>query len=157
TGAGKSYAFQRAVNNGKRVLFVVPTRRLAQNLARGLIEAQTENGIDAETAASRVALWSSDERQRLKSKDPTLDIGRLRIRGLRGLEARRSGDIIIATPGSVVWLLLRPSFAGIGQAPVGMQDPIREFDHIVFDEFHSIDARGFGLAAAICKIAATVG
>src|SRR5215469_12522957 len=89
TGAGKSYAFQRAVNNGKRVLFVVPTRRLAQNLARGLIEAQTENGIDAETAASRVALWSSDERQRLKEEDSTLDVGRLRIRELRGLEARR--------------------------------------------------------------------
>lgn len=31
-GCGKSYAFLRAVLNGDRVLFVVPTRRLAMNL-----------------------------------------------------------------------------------------------------------------------------
>lgn len=31
TGAGKSYVYRRAVERGERVLFVVPTRRLAQN------------------------------------------------------------------------------------------------------------------------------
>ena len=36
TGAGKSYAFQRAMIAGERVLFIVPTRRLAQNLIAGL-------------------------------------------------------------------------------------------------------------------------
>ena len=37
TGAGKTYAFQQALRNGKRILFIVPTRRLAQNIAASLI------------------------------------------------------------------------------------------------------------------------
>lgn len=156
TGAGKSYAFQRAVEKGKRVLFAVPTRRLAQNLAASLIEALTPPGADPAIAASRVALWTSDERSKQLAENPELKVGRLRIRQLRGLEARREGDIIIATPESVVRLLMRPAYAGLGEAPVGIHDPIREFDHIVFDEFHCIDARGFGLAAAIAKVAASV-
>ncbi len=157
TGAGKSYAFQRAVEQGQRVLFIVPTQRLAQNLARSLIEAQTDQGVDAETAASRVAIWTSAERQKQAQQSPDLHIGRLRIRQLRGLEARKPGDIIIATPESAAYLLLRPPSGEVGDAPAGIHDPIREFDHVVFDEFHSIEARGFGLAAAIAKVAATIG
>ena len=147
TGAGKSYAFQRAVQDKKRVLFIVPTRRLAQNLAASLLEADP---------SAQVALWTSDERERQKAENPEINIGRLRVRQLRGLEARREGDIIIATPESVAWLLLRPSNAGVGEAWAGLPDPIREFDHIVFDEFHSIDARGFGLAAALCKVVGSI-
>lgn len=147
TGAGKSYAFQRAVRNGKRVLFIVPTRRLAQNLVASLLESD---------ASSQVALWTSDERERQKAEAPELNVGRLRVRQLRGLEARQDGDIIIATPKSVAWLLLRPSKPGVGEAWAGLPDPIRELDHIVFDEFHSIDARGFGLAAALCRVAGSI-
>jgi replicative superfamily II helicase len=36
TGAGKSYVYRRAVERGERVLFVVPTRRLAQNQTEGI-------------------------------------------------------------------------------------------------------------------------
>ena len=36
TGAGKSYVYRRALERGERVLFVVPTRRLAQNQTEGI-------------------------------------------------------------------------------------------------------------------------
>lgn len=147
TGAGKTYAFQRAVGNGKRVLFIVPTRRLAQNLAASLLEAD---------GSCQVAIWTSDEKERLTAQSPEINIGRLRVRQLRGLEAKREGDIIIATPESVAWLLLRPSKPGVGERWTSIPDPVREFDHIVFDEFHTIDARGFGLAAALCKVVGSI-
>lgn len=38
TGAGKSYAFHKAILGGQRILFIVPTRRLAQNLLHSLRE-----------------------------------------------------------------------------------------------------------------------
>ncbi|HAI69481.1 MAG TPA: hypothetical protein DCM38_08605 [Gammaproteobacteria bacterium] len=39
TGAGKSFAFQKAmIKQQQRILFIVPTKRLAQNLIRGLFD-----------------------------------------------------------------------------------------------------------------------
>ena len=151
TGSGKSYAFQRAViERHKRVLFIVPTRRLAQNLARSLVEA-LEDDSDA-SAAQRVVLWTSDERERLKEETPDLNIGRLRYRQMRGMEMPSDGGImVIATPESLAWMLLRPGFHPHGLPPVDLSDLIR-FDHVVFDEFHVIDARGFGLSAAVARM-----
>ncbi len=37
TGAGKTYALQKALLHDKRILFIVPTRRLAQNITASLI------------------------------------------------------------------------------------------------------------------------
>jgi len=156
TGAGKSYAFRRAVSDhAARVLFIVPTRRLAQNLARALAEEMHEVGAAAslETAARRIVLWTSDERVRLREQQPDLNVGRLRVRQFLGLEAREQGDMIIATPESVAYFLLRPQRpAGLGDA--GFPDLFSGFDHLVFDEFHTIEARGFGLAAACALVAA---
>lgn len=147
TGAGKSYAFQRAVvQYGKRVLFVVPTRRLAQNLARSLIEDPSQSGDEA---IRRVVVWTSDERAR----HPEMNAGRLRFRQIRGLDLPDGGCMIIATPESVVWMLLRPGFRPRGAPAIDLSDLAR-FDHVVFDEFHTIGAQGLGLAAAITQIAA---
>lgn len=159
TGAGKSYAFQRAVaDRRQRVLFIVPTRRLAQNLAASMIEALVADGVeaDADAAARRVILWTSDRRQELREADPTLNIGHLRVRELRGYPTLDDGAMIIATPESIGWMLLKPGGHAAGQSPAALVDLLR-FDHLVFDEFHTISARGLGLAAAIAKVAAEVG
>lgn len=151
TGAGKSYAFQRAVvQYGKRVLFVVPTRRLAQNLARSLIEDPSQSGDEA---IRRIVVWTSDERARLEAEHPEMNAGRLRFRQIRGLDLPDGGCMIIATPESVVWMLLRPGFRPSGAPAIDLSDLAR-FDHVVFDEFHTIGAQGLGLAAAITQIAA---
>ena len=151
TGAGKSYAFQRAVvQYGDRVLFVVPTRRLAQNLARSLIE---DPGQSADEAIRRVVIWTSDERMRLQAEHPEMNVGRLRFRQMRGLDLPEGGCMIIATPESVAWMLLRPGFRPRGAPAVDLSDLAR-FDHVVFDEFHTIGAQGLGLAATIAQIAA---
>ena len=64
-------------------------------------------------------------------------------------EVRRFEDaqFIVATPESVALMLLRAPSSGHGSDPFGVSHLTQFFDHIVFDEFHSIDARGFGLCA----------
>ena len=51
TGAGKSYAYQKGMRErDERVLFIVPTRRLAQNLAQGLVSDLMHDGVPEEKA-----------------------------------------------------------------------------------------------------------
>lgn len=152
TGAGKSFALIRAAERGQRVLFIVPTRRLAQNLAASAVEAL---GGD-ERAASKVALWSSDETARLRAELPDVKIARLRIRQVH--ERGSDENFVVATPESVAFLLLRTLRSGHGGDPFSIADLATRFDHVVFDEFHSIDARGFGLCALVARaVAATDG
>jgi hypothetical protein len=151
TGAGKSYAFQRAVTTeGACVLFIVPTRRLAENLARSLRE---DLGPDGD---QRVILWTSDERARIQEADPTVRIGRLRLRQLRGYDAPEKGTMILATPESIAWMLLRPARQTAGTPQTAADDFLRRFDHIVFDEFHTIDPRGMGLCVAFARFTALI-
>ena len=82
-----------------------------------------------------------------------MNAGRLRFRQIRGLELPEGGCMIIATPESVAWMLLRPSYRPRGAPAIDLSDLVR-FDHVVFDEFHTIGARGLGLAAAIVQVAA---
>jgi hypothetical protein len=63
--------------------------------------------------------------------------------------------MIIAVPESLNYVLLR-KFPGLGQSDVGLFHVLNNFDHIVFDEFHTIQARGFGLAAIFAKLAAAL-
>lgn len=156
TGAGKSYGFVRAsVEDDANVVFVVPTRRLAQNLARSLIDDLIERGLSVEDAQKRLAIWTSDERAKLKDTNPDLDVGRLRVRQMQFYELPEKGSFIIATPESLGYWLLNPPFANNGSAPSSIYELLQR-DHIVFDEFHTIDPRGFGLAAAVCRIAAAL-
>ncbi len=153
TGAGKSFAFQKGViKHEHRVLFIVPTKRLAQNLVRSLLEELTKAGWDEKKAHKKVSLWSSDSSEKLR-KEGITHIGVHRVREIFKLdETREGGEMIIAVPESLNYVLLR-KYPNDGQSDVGVFHILNAFDHIVFDEFHSIQARGFGLAALFTKLA----
>ena len=160
TGAGKSYAFQWAMlNQQARILFIVPTRRLAQNLTFGLKKDLKKAGWDDAKIHAKVVMWSSDATKHLQETDQ-LKTGKITVRRLREVyeldETRAGGEIIFAIPEVVSYLLLRP-FQTTGQAETGIFDFLGQFDHIVFDEFHTIDPRGFGMAAIFARLAATLG
>jgi hypothetical protein len=153
TGAGKSYAFQRALRDqGQRILFIVPTRRLAQNLATGLIQDLIQTDKWAQIRAEGVvALWSADQTALLKEQGIT-QISGLRLRQMAALQlGSDDGEMIIAVPEVVSALLTRRPLLP-GHAAIGIFDLLEAFDHIVFDEFHSIEARGFGLAALFARL-----
>ena len=155
TGAGKSYAFQRALRDrGQRILFIVPTRRLAQNLAAGLIQDLIQvDGWAPARAEGVVALWSAEQTALLKEQGVT-QIGGLRLRQMTALQlGSDDGEMIVAVPEVVSALLVRRPLLP-GQAATGVFDLLDAFDHIVFDEFHSIEARGFGLAALFARLVA---
>lgn len=152
TGAGKSYAFQRALRDrGQRVLFIVPTRRLAQNLASGLVQDLIASGWDERRASDVVALWSSDQTADLKAQG-IVHINGLRLRQMQALKlGSRDGEMIVAVPEVVSALLVRRRVE-TGLAGEGVFDLLASFDHVVFDEFHTIEARGFGLAALFARL-----
>lgn len=156
TGAGKSYAFERAMERGERVLFMVPTRRLAQNLLAGLMESLTVRcGWSVEVTGRKLAEWNSDATKRLKEEGLTA-ITPHRIREIFGLyPSRDEGEMIVAIPESVSHLLTREQRQR-GQTDVGILSLLMNFEHIVFDEFHTISARGFGLAGLVAKLAASL-
>jgi CRISPR-associated endonuclease/helicase Cas3 len=157
TGAGKSYAFQRLIQTDSRkwVLFVVPTRRLAQNIARALLEALAAQGVDK--PENVVAIWSSDEKERLKQERPSLNVGRLRLDQVNAFRGAEQCQFIISTPETVALMLVKGRFPAKGETPFQIVSFLKNFDHVVFDEFHLIEARGFGLAAAIALMSAKSG
>jgi hypothetical protein len=153
TGAGKSYAFERAmIDKGERILFIVPTRRLCQNLAAALLEALIkEHGWTEAKAGSKIALWNSDERQRLIAAGESRITTR-RVQDITDInDAVEGGEMVIAVPEVVSWVLLRYA-PEKGLSDRGVFDILTAFDHIVFDEFHTISPRGFGLAGLFAKL-----
>jgi len=154
TGAGKTYAFQRGlVARNQRILLIVPTRRLAQNIAGGLVNDLVQyDGWTAEVAEKKVAVWSSDQGRQLNN-DGVENVRGFRIRQLQALDATRTeGEMIVAIPEVLSHLLLTRTLDA-GHAGMGVFDALNAFDHLVFDEFHTIEARGFGLAALFAKLA----
>ncbi|WP_051957958.1 DEAD/DEAH box helicase family protein [Desulfobacter vibrioformis] len=154
TGAGKSYAFERAmIDRGERILFIVPTRRLCQNLAADLRDALIkEHGWDVSKAGSKIALWNSDESQRLREAGENR-ISTRRVREITDInDAVDGGEMVIAVPEVVSCVLLRHT-PEKGLSDKGVFDILMAFDHIVFDEFHTISPRGFGLAGLFAKLA----
>lgn len=152
TGAGKSYAFQRAlIDQGARILFIVPTRRLAQNLAGALVQELVEAKWPKQRAEGAVALWSSDQTLALKEAG-VVNISGHRLRQMQELTpAARNGEMIVAVPEVVSSLLVRRKVQA-GSSALGVFDLLSDFDHIVFDEFHTIEERGFGLAAVFARL-----
>ena len=157
TGSGKSYAFMRAVlDHGARVLFIVPTKRLLQNLiedvreqahgclrGRGLDESQCISWTD-----ERIVEWSANQAYGEGESLAAIRAGQLLAAGADG-----SGQVVFAIPEVVVGLI-----SGIRIAGASAINPfsfVREFDHIVFDEFHTIDDRSFGLACLMSLLAVT--
>ncbi len=155
TGAGKTFAFELAPFIGKNVLLVVPTRRLAQNLEQAVYAVMRRNGWDEAEIGRRLAVWTSDAMADAKESGlTTAEVRTERVRQLRGLDGFHvEGSFIIATPESLGHLLLNPPRHESGQPSISLRDLLSR-DHIVFDEFHMIEARGFGLACALCRVAA---
>ncbi|GAB6146150.1 DEAD/DEAH box helicase [Desulfocicer niacini] len=154
TGAGKSYAFERAMlDNKQRILFIVPTRRLCQNLATGLLNSLAHmHGWTKEHALSKISIWNSDETKKLREAGEPRIMAR-RVREITDLnDAMEGGEMVIAVPEVVSSLLLR-SYPEKGLSDKGVFDLLTGFDHIVFDEFHTISPRGFGLAGLFAKLA----
>jgi hypothetical protein len=149
TGSGKSYAFQVSVMRGGAVLQVVPTRRLANALAADTVRDLIRSGLTETQAESRVHRWTSDGRADLLEADPEADVNLERVRQVR---AEGGGFIIYATPESLASYLLRPR-PYAGSDVQGLFDLLR-LDHLVFDEFHTITARGMGVACAVATFLA---
>lgn len=155
TGSGKSYAFMRAVlDENARVLFIVPTKRLLQNLiedardqathqlrSRGWSHDQTAGWID-----DRITEWSGNQ-----ATDGSESLTTKRVRELLSGGGHTGGRVIFAIPEVVVQMI-----SGIRSAGASAVNPFlypRMFDHIVFDEFHTIDDRSFGLACLFSLLA----
>lgn len=154
TGAGKTYAFLRAVIDQKaKVLFVVPTRRLAQNQVDALRSDLIAQGIDPTDADGYVSVWTSDETKKRKAENAEYDSYTARVRDVDSLSDLRHGKFIVATPESVAFLIVQGRM-NPGETRFGMY-AMMAFDHVVFDEFHSIEARGFGLAAAFARLSSS--
>ena len=155
TGSGKSYAFMRGVlAEEAHVLFIVPTKRLLQNLiddareqAReqlrmsGRDEAQVEAWID-----ERIIEWSGNQAKAAQERLPATRAGQVLNAG-----AHSGGRVIFAIPEVVVRMI-----SGIAVTGASVINPflyLRQFDHVVFDEFHTIDDRSFGLACLFSLLA----
>ncbi len=157
TGSGKSYAFMRAVlDKGAHVLFIVPTKRLLQNLIDDAREQAREHlrrgGMPYAAASARVAEqmieWSGNQ-----AADGSERLATTRVRQLLGDGANVGGRVIFAIPEVAVQMI-----SGIRVTGASAVNPflyVRTFDHIVFDEFHTIDDRSFGLACLFSRLAVT--
>ena len=155
TGSGKSYAFMRAViEEGSHVLFIVPTRRLLQNLIEdardqardrlrqgSLDEVQIRAWID-----ERIIEWSGNQAGRGNRR---LDV--TRAGQLLDSSAHTGGRIMFAIPEVVVKMVSRVTVKGASAINPFLY--LRSFDHVVFDEFHTIDDRSFGLACLFSLLA----
>ncbi|WP_318471019.1 DEAD/DEAH box helicase [Photobacterium leiognathi] len=145
-GCGKSYAFLRAVLDGKRVLFVVPTRRLAMNLIASLQEDMKSEGWSDTKIQKKIALWSSDGRSAMQAMG-VKNVTQKRLHELSELSPLDGGEIIVTTPESLAWLVLDPArYPQQGVSDVSVLDIIASFDHLVFDEMHTIEKRGLSLS-----------
>ena len=157
TGSGKSWAFMRAVlEEGAQVLFIVPTKRLLQNLIEDARQQAHERlrsrGLDAAQRASwvgeRIIEWSGNQ-----TSDGGESLAATRVRQILAGGGHSGGQVIFAIPEVVVRLI-----SGIRITGASAINPffyVRRFDHIVFDEFHTIGDRAFGLACLMSLLAVT--
>ena len=155
TGSGKSYAFMRAVlDEDAHVLFIVPTKRLLQNLiedaraqAREQLLAQGwgEDLID-NWIKTRIVEWSGNQ-----DRDAHEGLSPMRAGQVLNAGSHLGGRVIFAIPEVVVTMI-----SGIRVTGASVVNPffyLRRFDHVVFDEFHTINDRSFGLASLFSFLA----
>ena len=155
TGSGKSYAFMCAVfDKGAHVLFIVPTKRLLQNLiddardqAREILRGRgwQEPAIEA-WIGERILEWSGNQ-----APEDGETLASTRARQALDAGPHKDGRILFAIPEVVVKMA-----AGVRVPGASALNPfwfVRRFDHVIFDEFHTIDDRAFGLACLLARCA----
>ena len=157
TGAGKSYAFMRAVLDERAdVLFIVPTRRLLQNLIEDAREQAWKQLRERELDAPRIGAWIDEriiEWSGNQAENGCESLSATRVRQLLDGAGHAGGRVIFAIPEVVVGMI-----SGIRLAGASTINPffyLHRFDHVVFDEFHTIDDRSFGLACLFSLLAVT--
>ncbi|MCY4669273.1 MAG: type I-D CRISPR-associated helicase Cas3', partial [Rhodococcus sp.] len=157
TGSGKSYAFMRAVlDEGAHVFFIVPTKRLLQNLIDDARDQTREHLRFRGLPDATVDAWIAEHMIEWSGNQVADESGRLattRVRQLLAGGADADGRVIFAIPEVVVQLM-----SGVRVTGASVVSPffyIRTFHHIVFDEFHTIDDRSFGLASLLALLAVT--
>lgn len=155
TGSGKSYAFMRAVlDEGKHVLFIVPTKRLLQNLIEDAREQAREQLRKQGWKDNRINAWIDEqiiEWSGNQTPDGDENLTATRVRQFLHGGLASGGRIMFAIPEVVVQMI-----SGIRMAGASVINPLlylRRFDHVVFDEFHTIDDRSFGLACLFSLLA----
>jgi hypothetical protein len=151
TGAGKSYVYRRGVEHGERVLFVVPTRRLAQNLRESTRADLRSDGWPERDIEEKIVDWTGDTAATLREQG--IDALRHRLSRLPQLRFGGRGEIIFITPETLSHLLFSPVLND-GLGDVGPNALMASFDRIVFDEFHLVQPRGFGLVSLCAGLVA---
>ena len=157
TGSGKSYAFMRAVlDEDKHVLFIVPTKRLLQDLIEDARDQAREQLRKRGWEDDRSRAWTHEqiiEWSGNQAPDGDESLTATRVRQFLSGGMLSAGRIIFAIPEVVVQMI-----SGIRMVGASVVNPflyLRRFDHIVFDEFHTIDDRSFGLACLFSLLAVT--
>ena len=157
TGSGKSYAFMRAVlDEEAHVLFIVPTKRLLQNLIedsreQAHVHLRNQGWDEMQCTAwieERVIEWSGNQ-----ASGGRETLAATRVRQLLAGEGHSGGRVIFAIPEVVVRLVCGIRLTGA--SAINPFSYVRRFDHIVFDEFHTTDDRSFGLASLMSLLAVT--
>ena len=155
TGSGKSYAFMRAVlDESAHVLFIVPTKRLLQNLLEDARQQARQRLRECGWGEARIGTWIDEriiEWSGNQANDGRQSLAATRVRQFLDGGANAGGRVIFAIPEVVVRMI-----SGIRITGASAVNPflyLRRFDHIVFDEFHTIDDRSFGLACLLSLLA----
>ena len=155
TGSGKTYTFIKGVlDEDARVLFIVPTKRLLQNLIDDARRQALEWFRNCGWSDEQIEAWR-DERITEWSGNQATESGESRkaARARQFLTGKglSGGQIIFAIPEVVVQMI-----SGVCVAGASAINPflyVRIFDHIIFDEFHTIDDHSFGLACLLSLLA----
>ncbi len=126
TGAGKTYAFLQAAQQGQRVVFVVPT----QALARDIEDSAHQQGVEA-------YCWDGAQSAKLRAngKEPWSE------RKSQWDRLQPTGGMVITTPETLAAILLgKPQ--GILHRP--LLPDLLQAQHIVFDEAHTLTPWALG-------------
>lgn len=136
TGAGKTWTFLLAAQEGRFVILVVPTRALARN-----VEAE------AERMHVFVRCWDAIHGRELRERGLSVwDVRHEHIERMRS-----SGGILVTTPESLALVLYgQPQ---LERVPLTVAD-LASADHVVFDEAHTFNERGLGFLSFWMMLAA---
>ena len=155
TGSGKSYAFMRAVlDEDAHVLFIVPTKRLLQNLIAAAREQAREQLCSRGWEENLVETWIGERFVEWSGNQISVDhetLSATRTGQLLNAGSHSGGRVIFTIPEVVVRMISGVRIRGASAINPFLY--LRRFDHIVFDEFHTINDRSFGMACLFSLLA----
>jgi len=172
TGSGKSFAFNLMVaKEKKKVLFLAPTRRLAENLckaarvemAKELESTGCDKQVAREIAEDRCSVMHGEKAQQIREEAEAaarMDGGERTKKEIynevfqwkKGQIDRGSkfqGWVTFATPEVVAALCFPKKIAG--ETSWGLMSFLGCCDHIVMDEYHLLTEGGMGFMVAFAR------